>query len=86
MFLPLRFHIFLSQSWLRVSQQLHTISQVAVGAVLGSTFSGLWYWSWKAFVLEAFNSLLWVRMLVIVGAIGFCIGFLLYVIRYWFRN
>ncbi|KAK4778123.1 hypothetical protein SAY87_018310 [Trapa incisa] len=73
-------------SWLRVSQQLHTISQVVVGAVLGSTFAGLWYWSWKAFVLEAFNSLLWVRITIILGAVGLCIGFLLHVIRHWFKD
>ncbi|CAI9780552.1 unnamed protein product [Fraxinus pennsylvanica] len=33
-------------SWLRVSQQLHTASQVVVGAVLGYAFSILWiYWT-----------------------------------------
>uniref|UniRef100_A0A5B7CA29 Phosphatidic acid phosphatase type 2/haloperoxidase domain-containing protein n=1 Tax=Davidia involucrata TaxID=16924 RepID=A0A5B7CA29_DAVIN len=70
-------------SWLRVSQQLHTISQVVVGALLGSIFSIFWLWSWDAIVLQAFISHLWVRIFVVVGASGFCLGFLLYVIRYW---
>ncbi|XWS29271.1 hypothetical protein CRYUN_Cryun24cG0014000 [Craigia yunnanensis] len=48
-------------SWLRVSQQLHTISQILVGAVIGSIFSILWYMSWNAVVLEAFNSSLLVQ-------------------------
>ncbi|KAI6692305.1 hypothetical protein NL676_020015 [Syzygium grande] len=73
-------------SWLRVSQQLHTISQVVVGAFLGSAFSALWFWSWSAFMLRAFESFLWVRIVVILGVSCFCLGFLLYVIRYWLRD
>ncbi|XP_073276077.1 lipid phosphate phosphatase epsilon 2, chloroplastic-like [Primulina huaijiensis] len=49
------FFLFASYfSWLRVSQQVHTVSQVVVGAVLGSIFSLLWLWSWNAFVLHLF--------------------------------
>ncbi|KAA8531906.1 hypothetical protein F0562_006377 [Nyssa sinensis] len=70
-------------SWLRVSQQLHTIGQVVVGSILGSMFSILWFWSWDAIVLQAFISHLWVRIVIVMGASGFCLGFLLYVIRYW---
>ncbi|KAI3440522.1 acidPPc domain-containing protein [Psidium guajava] len=70
-------------SWLRVSQQLHTISQVVVGAFVGSAFSALWFWSWSAFMLRAFESFLWVRIMVVLGTSCFCLGFLLYVIRYW---
>ncbi|KAJ9703511.1 hypothetical protein PVL29_005029 [Vitis rotundifolia] len=70
-------------SWLRVSQQFHTISQVLVGSAVGFIFCILWFWSWKAFVLDAYTSDLWVRVLVIVGAVGFCLGFVLYVIKYW---
>lgn len=65
-------------SWLRVSQQFHTISQVLVGAVLGSTFSIFWYWSWNAFVLKAFVSYLWVRILIVLGCIGYIIGFIVF--------
>ncbi|KAK9284804.1 hypothetical protein L1049_023981 [Liquidambar formosana] len=73
-------------AWLRVSQQLHTISQVVVGAIVGSIFSILWFWSWKAVVLQAFISFLWVRIFVVLGAAGFCLWFLLYVIRYWLMD
>ncbi|XP_010263603.1 PREDICTED: lipid phosphate phosphatase epsilon 2, chloroplastic-like [Nelumbo nucifera] len=73
-------------SWLRVSQQLHTLSQVIVGAVLGSIFSILWFWSWNAIVLKAFISSLWVRVLVVLGATGCCVAFLLYVIRNWLMD
>ncbi|KAJ0039784.1 hypothetical protein Pint_28332 [Pistacia integerrima] len=73
-------------SWLRVSQQLHTISQVAVGAAVGFTFSTLWLLVWHAFVLEAYLSNLWVRIIVVLGAAGFCLGFAVYVIRNWFRD
>ncbi|KAF8018279.1 hypothetical protein BT93_H3238 [Corymbia citriodora subsp. variegata] len=73
-------------SWLRVSQQLHTISQVVVGAFLGSAFSAFWFWSWSAFVLRAFESFLWVRIMVILGTSCFCLGFLLYVVRNWLRD
>ncbi|XP_011016753.1 PREDICTED: lipid phosphate phosphatase epsilon 2, chloroplastic-like, partial [Populus euphratica] len=43
-------------TWLRVSQGLHTISQVAAGAAVGFIFSIFWFWSWDAFVHEAFIS------------------------------
>lgn len=82
--LILAFGLYLS--WLRVSQQLHTISQVVVGAFLGLAFSALWFWSWSAFMLRAFESFLWVRIVVILCASCFCLGFLLYVIRYWLRD
>lgn len=73
-------------SWLRVTQQLHTTSQMAVGAVLGSCFSLLWIWSWDAFVLDAFNSSFWVQLSVFLG-FAFCsVGFVLYVVRYWFTH
>lgn len=73
-------------SWLRVMEKYHTISQVVVGAVVGCIFSILWFWSWKAFVLEAFVSYLWVKFVVVTGAVGFCVGFIFYVIRYWLKN
>ncbi|KAL7193046.1 hypothetical protein ACSBR2_024794 [Camellia fascicularis] len=82
--LTLAFGAYLS--WLRVSQQLHTISQVAVGGVLGSIFSILWFWLWNAIVLKAFISYLWVQIIVVLGAIGSCLGFLIYIIQYWVLN
>lgn len=73
-------------TWLRVSQGLHTISQVAAGAAVGLIFSIFWLWSWDAFVLKAFISSLSVRIIVIIAAAASCLGFLVYVIRYWFRD
>ncbi|KAJ6907223.1 hypothetical protein NC651_017801 [Populus alba x Populus x berolinensis] len=73
-------------TWLRVSQGLHTISQVAAGAAVGFIFSIFWFWSWDAFVLKAFISSLSVRIIVIIAAAASCLGFLVYVIRYWFRD
>ncbi|MFQ6668289.1 hypothetical protein Gotur_033984 [Gossypium turneri] len=74
------------QSWLRVSQKLHTMNQILVGAVVGSIFSVLWYLSWDAVVLEAFNSSLWVRVIVLLACAGFGLGFLTYVIQYWLQD
>jgi hypothetical protein len=48
------------QSWLRVSQQFHTVNQVVVGAILESIFSILWSCSWDAIVLQAFISSFWI--------------------------
>ncbi|KAG6666628.1 hypothetical protein CIPAW_01G045100 [Carya illinoinensis] len=63
-------------SWLRVSQRFHTVSQVVVGAALGSIFCILWSWSWNAYVLKVFISILWVRIVVVLGAAGFAWIFL----------
>lgn len=73
-------------SWLRVSQKLHTMNQILVGAVVGSIFSVLWYLSWDAVVLEAFSSSLWVRVIVLLACAGFGLGFLTYVIQYWLKD
>ncbi|KAL9229558.1 hypothetical protein vseg_005012 [Gypsophila vaccaria] len=73
-------------SWLRVAQQLHTISQVVVGAIIGSCFAFLWVWSWDAFVSDAFGSLLWVQVSVLLGSAICCLGFLTYVILNWFSD
>lgn len=77
------FHL---QSWLRVSQQLHTVSQVLVGAVLGSTCGIVWFWMWHSFVFEAFIASIWVRILVVLGSAAFCAAFLIYVIRHWLQD
>ncbi|XP_027361502.1 lipid phosphate phosphatase epsilon 1, chloroplastic-like [Abrus precatorius] len=73
-------------SYLRVSQQLHTMSQVIVGAAIGSIFSILWYWLWNGFMLDAFVSFLWVRTVVVLGSAGLCLGFVLFAIRYWLQD
>jgi len=69
-----------------VSQQLHTVSQVVVGAAIGSIFSILWYWLWNGYMLDAFVSSLWVRIIVVLGSAGLCIGFVLFAIRYWLQD
>lgn len=70
-------------TWLRVSQRLHTVSQVVVGAVLGSVCSITWFWLWHAFVFEAFTDSIFVRFFVVFGSLSFCSAFLLYVIQNW---
>lgn len=62
-------------SWLRVSHRLHTTSQVVVGAVVGSIFSVLWFWSWAEFVHKAYISSIWVRIFVVTGATAFWLGY-----------
>ncbi|CAL0331880.1 unnamed protein product [Lupinus luteus] len=72
-------------SYLRVSQQLHTMSQVVVGAAIGSIFSSLWYRLWNAFVLDAFISCIWVRVvMLLLGSAGIYLGFFSFAIPYWF--
>ncbi|XP_057449354.1 lipid phosphate phosphatase epsilon 2, chloroplastic-like [Lotus japonicus] len=73
-------------SYLRVSQQLHTTSQVLVGGAIGSIYSILWYWLWKHFVLDAFIASLWVRIIVVLGSAGLCLGFVIFAFRHWLRN
>lgn len=59
---------------------------MAVGAIVGSLFSFLWYWSWHSIVLEAFVSSFTVRVIIILAASAFCLGFALYVLRHWFKD
>ncbi|XP_019183466.1 PREDICTED: lipid phosphate phosphatase epsilon 1, chloroplastic-like [Ipomoea nil] len=70
-------------SWLRISQKLHTVNQVLVGAAIGLGFSVVWLWLWDAIVLKAFISFLWVRIIVVLAAVGLCSSFVIYVVRYW---
>ncbi|KAJ1280628.1 hypothetical protein BS78_04G247000 [Paspalum vaginatum] len=73
-------------SSLRVSQRLHTLNQVMVGAVVGSAFGALWFMLWHSFVQEAFASSLLVRIAVILGASVFFVGFVIYIIRHWLKD
>ncbi|KAL9161062.1 hypothetical protein ABFS82_08G241800 [Erythranthe guttata] len=70
-------------AWLRVSQQFHTVSQIVVGAALGSVISGFWFWLWYTFVLNLFITSLWVRIIVVLGGVGFCLAFIHHVYRTW---
>ncbi|KAK1439159.1 hypothetical protein QVD17_04974 [Tagetes erecta] len=73
-------------AWLRVSQRYHTTIQVVVGAIVGSVFAVLWFWAWEAVVHKAYNSSLLVQILVIIGAAGSSLGFILHVIRHWLKG
>lgn len=73
-------------SWLRVFLRYHTTSQVVVGSIVGSIFSVLWFWAWEAMVHKAYNSSLWVRALVVVGATCFCLGFISHVFQHWIKH
>ncbi|KAF8729734.1 hypothetical protein HU200_017699 [Digitaria exilis] len=73
-------------SWLRVSQRLHTLNQVMVGAAVGSTFGALWFMLWHSLVQEAFASSMLVRIAVILGSAIFCVGFVIYMIRHWLKD
>ncbi|KAL8047377.1 hypothetical protein ABFX02_08G237300 [Erythranthe guttata] len=70
-------------AWLRVSQQFHTVSQIVVGAALGSVISGFWVWLWYTFVLNLFITSLWVRIIVVLGGVGFCLAFIHHVYKTW---
>ncbi|XP_051149488.1 lipid phosphate phosphatase epsilon 2, chloroplastic-like [Andrographis paniculata] len=73
-------------SWLRVSEQFHTTKQVIVGAVVGLAFSVLWFWWWYAFAVHSFTSLLWVRIMVSLGATIYVFAFVRYIIRSMFQG
>jgi len=73
-------------SWLRVSQRLHTLNQVTVGAVVGSAFGALWFVLWHWLVQEAFASSLLVRIAVILGSTTFCVSFVIYIIHHWLKD
>lgn len=73
-------------SWLRILLRYHTTSQVVVGAIVGSIFSMLWFWAWERIIFEAYNSNLWVRIILIVGTVCFCLGFISHVLRNWTKD
>nr|XP_043607209.1 lipid phosphate phosphatase epsilon 1, chloroplastic-like [Erigeron canadensis] len=73
-------------SWLRSYLRYHSTSQVIVGAVVGSSFSLLWLWAWEAIVHTTYNSNLWARILVLVGATISCVGFFLHIIQHWIKG
>ncbi|KAG7535795.1 Phosphatidic acid phosphatase type 2/haloperoxidase superfamily [Arabidopsis thaliana x Arabidopsis arenosa] len=73
-------------TWLRVSQKLHTTSQVVVGAIVGSVYSTLWYVTWNSLVLEAFTSSFSVQIAVFLVAAASALGFAVYVLLNWFKD
>ncbi|KAL0760603.1 hypothetical protein Bca101_076753 [Brassica carinata] len=75
-----------AQIWLRVSQKLHTTSQVVVGAIFGSVYSTLWYITWNSLVLEAYTSSFSVQVAVFAVAAASALGFTVYVLLNWFKD
>lgn len=73
-------------TWLRVSQKLHTPSQVVVGAIVGSLYSTLWYITWNSLVLQAFASSFSVQVAVFTAAAASALGFAVYVLLNWFKD
>ncbi|XP_073526131.1 uncharacterized protein [Phyllobates terribilis] len=58
-------------SWLRVTQRYHTRNQVVVGALLGTLFCVVWLYAWTVLVSHLFRSFLWVRLVIVLGAVSF---------------
>ncbi|XP_056844391.1 lipid phosphate phosphatase epsilon 2, chloroplastic [Raphanus sativus] len=73
-------------TWLRVSQKLHTTSQVVVGAIFGSVYSTLWYITWNSLVQIPFTSSFSVQAAVFAVAAASALGFSVYVLLNWFRD
>ncbi|CAN8251334.1 unnamed protein product [Cochlearia groenlandica] len=73
-------------TWLRVSQKLHTSSQVVVGALVGAAYSTLWYITWNSLVFESFASSLSVQFAVFSVAAASALGFAVYVLLNWFKR
>ncbi|KAJ4872634.1 hypothetical protein Rs2_45695 [Raphanus sativus] len=71
---------------LRVSQKLHTSSQVVVGAIVGSVFCIFWYTTWNSLLLEAFESSLLLQISVFLVAAALALAFATHVVLDWFRN
>ncbi|CAH2064438.1 unnamed protein product [Thlaspi arvense] len=71
---------------LRVSQKLHTSSQVVVGAIVGSVFCVLWYTTWNSLLLETFESSLSLQISVFMVASSFALAFAAYAVLNWFRD
>ncbi|KAG2242688.1 hypothetical protein Bca4012_067885 [Brassica carinata] len=73
-------------TWLRVSQKLHTTSQVIVGAIVGAVYSTLWYITWNSLLLQAFASSFPVQIAVFMVAAASSLGSAVYVLLNWFKE
>lgn len=61
-------------SWLRVSQRLHTLNQVMVGAAVGSAFGALWFVLWRSLVQEAVASSPSAKIAAILVSAATCVS------------
>ncbi|KAL6859000.1 hypothetical protein ACP4OV_018002 [Aristida adscensionis] len=73
-------------SWLRVSQRLHTLNQVLVGAIIGSAYGAVWFVLWKLLVHEVLASSPLVQSIVVVGSAAFWVGFIMYIILHCLKD
>uniref|UniRef100_A0A1J3DSU1 Lipid phosphate phosphatase epsilon 1, chloroplastic n=1 Tax=Noccaea caerulescens TaxID=107243 RepID=A0A1J3DSU1_NOCCA len=71
---------------LRVSQKLHTSSQVVVGAIVGSIFCIVWYTTWNLLLFEAFESSLLLQISLFLVAASFSLAFAAHVVLNWFKD
>lgn len=79
-------HVNCIQTWLRVSQKLHTTSQVVVGAIVGSVNSTLWNITWNSLLLQAFSSSFPVQIAVFTVAAASSLASAVYVLLNWFKE
>ncbi|KAJ3708909.1 hypothetical protein LUZ61_012614 [Rhynchospora tenuis] len=71
-------------SWLRISQKLHTVEQVIVGAILGSAFGFAWFFSWHSFLFNTYHLYFSIRVVVVSSSLASCWAFYFYIVRHWF--
>ncbi|XP_078169868.1 lipid phosphate phosphatase epsilon 2, chloroplastic-like [Carex rostrata] len=71
-------------AWLRISQKLHTVEQVIVGAVLGFAFGIAWFFLWHSFMFNAYHLYFLVRVVIVLSSLASCGAFFFYFVRHWF--
>ena len=74
------------QSWLRVSQRLHTLNQVMVGAAVGSAFGALWFVLWRSLVQEAVASSPSAKIAAILVSAATIVGISVHMMDHWLKT
>ncbi|XP_028807220.1 lipid phosphate phosphatase epsilon 2, chloroplastic-like [Neltuma alba] len=73
-------------SYLRVSQQFHTVSQVVVGGGIGMVFSWSWFWLWNTLVASAIESFFPLKLTLFSVSPAICLAYTLYSILQWLQR
>ncbi|XP_054810377.1 lipid phosphate phosphatase epsilon 1, chloroplastic-like [Prosopis cineraria] len=73
-------------SYLRVSQQFHTVSQVVVGGGIGMLFSGSWFWLWNALVAHVIQSSFTLKLILLSASSSVCFAYTFYFIHLWLQR
>ncbi|KAK4259976.1 hypothetical protein QN277_003154 [Acacia crassicarpa] len=68
-------------SYLRVSQQFHTVSQVVVGGGIGVVFGWSWFWVWNNLVATVIESFFPLNLILLSISPAACFGYTLYSIH-----